>query len=132
MRNARVQMYTVVYTKCVGISVLVSCTSCTQYPMMRAYANGKSAVRVGVEAWPEGPHYFAGPPSVNYVSPDNPHGVWRAVVHPGLLVLHYAYTSPSEVAARAQRMRDVCGSPQAADVSAAADAASREVCAPLI
>lgn len=81
-----------------------------QHPFLRLYANGKSAVRVDADAWPEGPHYFTGPPSPRWATADNVHGVWQAPVHPHVLVLHYAYSSPGDVLLRAHAMHRQCGS----------------------
>jgi hypothetical protein len=68
------------------------------------YANGKSAVRVnapGVRS--SGPHYFTGDASERWVSPENPSGLWVNAVSDTSIVLHYAYSNPAEVAAKAHR-----------------------------
>ena len=68
------------------------------------YANGKSAVRVNAPgARHAGPHYFTGDPSERWVSKDNPSGLWVNAVSDTSIILHYAYSNPSEVAAKAQR-----------------------------
>jgi len=68
------------------------------------YANGKSAVRVNAPGVRHsGPHYFAGDASERWVSPENPTGLWVNAVSDSSVVLHYAYTNPLEVAAKAHR-----------------------------
>jgi hypothetical protein len=68
------------------------------------YANGKSAVRVNAEGVrAAGPHYFLGDASERWKSIENPSGLWVNAVSDTSIVLHYAYSRPSEVAAKAQR-----------------------------
>jgi hypothetical protein len=68
------------------------------------YANGKSAVRVNAPGVRHsGPHYFTGSASERWVSPENPAGLWVNAVSDSSIVLHYAYSNPSEVAAKAHR-----------------------------
>jgi hypothetical protein len=38
------------------------------------------------------------------VTADNPHGIWSPLVSNSTLVLHYAYTSPGDVAVKAGRI----------------------------
>ena len=68
------------------------------------YANGKSAVRIDAPgSKPSGPHYFTGDASSRWITPDNLQGSWVNYVSDTGVVLHYAYTNPSEVAAKAHR-----------------------------
>lgn len=43
------------------------------------------------------------PADCRWVTPDNPHGIWRPVVSNSTLVLHYAYATPGDVAVKAGR-----------------------------
>jgi hypothetical protein len=38
-----------------------------------------------------------------WATPDNPHGIWRPAISNSTLVLHYAYSSPGDVAVKAGR-----------------------------
>lgn len=38
-----------------------------------------------------------------WVTPDNPHGIWRPAISNSTLVLHYAYATPGDVAVKAGR-----------------------------
>ncbi|KAI8462626.1 MAG: hypothetical protein J3K34DRAFT_447341 [Monoraphidium minutum] len=71
---------------------------------LNLYANGKSAVRVDAEGVHQaGPHLFVGTPSSRWATPSNPKGQWRPAVSRSIVLLHYAYTSPGDVAARGSR-----------------------------
>ncbi|KAI3436820.1 hypothetical protein D9Q98_006230 [Chlorella vulgaris] len=71
---------------------------------LQLYANGKSAVRVDAPGVaPNGPHYFTGNPSPRWQTADNPAGEWRDAVSDDSVVLHYAYSTAEEVAAKANR-----------------------------
>jgi hypothetical protein len=68
------------------------------------YANGKSAVRVDAPgARPAGPHYWAGDAAPRWAAAGNPRGEFRHAVSDDTVVLHYAYSSAAEVAAKARR-----------------------------
>eukprot|EP00878_Enallax_costatus_P008075 GHUV01008445.1.p1 GENE.GHUV01008445.1~~GHUV01008445.1.p1 ORF type:complete len:900 (+),score=338.15 GHUV01008445.1:421-3120(+) len=71
---------------------------------LHLYTNGKSAVRPDAPGVVQGgPHVFLGPADPRWVTPDNPHGIWKPVVSNSTLVLHYAYASPGDVAVKAGR-----------------------------
>jgi hypothetical protein len=46
---------------------------------------------------------FLGPADKRWVTPDNPHGLWHPAISNSTLVLHYAYTTPGDVAVKAGR-----------------------------
>jgi hypothetical protein len=69
------------------------------------YANAKPAVRVAAPGvWQHGPHFFMGEKKApDWVAPDNPKGAWRHHLLPNAMLLHYAYSYQSDVAAKAGR-----------------------------
>ena len=68
------------------------------------YANGKAAVRPDAEgAHQAGPHLFLGPPSARWETPSNPTGAWLAPVSRSTTLLHYAYCSSDDIAAKGER-----------------------------
>jgi hypothetical protein len=71
---------------------------------LHLYTNGKSAVRPDAPGVTQGgPHVFLGPADKRWVTPDNPHGLWHPATSNSTLVLHYAYTTPGDVAVKAGR-----------------------------
>ncbi|WIA28468.1 hypothetical protein OEZ86_011012 [Tetradesmus obliquus] len=71
---------------------------------LHLYTNGKSAVRPDAPGVTQGgPHVFLGPADKRWVTPDNPHGLWHPTISNSTLVLHYAYTTPGDVAVKAGR-----------------------------
>ena len=68
------------------------------------YANGKTAVRVDAPGVRQaGPHYFTGDASPRWQTPEKPSGAWHNAVSDVSVVLHYAYSYSSDVAAKAGR-----------------------------
>jgi hypothetical protein len=71
---------------------------------LHLYTNGKSAVRPDAPGVTQGgPHVFLGPADKRWATPDNPHGLWHPAISSSTLVLHYAYTTPGDVAVKAGR-----------------------------